>query len=75
MSQQMAGKVLKGTYSGAVAFLGTLGTSLSGTEGFGGVTSQQWVWIVLTTLVAIGGTYGLSGWAGPKFSNGSGANG
>lgn len=65
MSQLLAGKILKAGYSGLVAFLGTLGTSLSGSESFGGITSQQWVWITLTSVIAIGGTFGLAGWSGP----------
>lgn len=70
MSQLLLGKICKAAYSGVVAFLGTLGTSLSGSEGFSGIQAQQWVWIALTSVVAIGGTFGLSGWAGPRM-NGS----
>lgn len=68
----MAGKVLKAGYSGLVAFLGTLGTSLSGSEGLSGVQAQQWVWIALTSVIAIGGTFGLAGWSGPKVNGSSG---
>jgi hypothetical protein len=74
MTQHLLGKILKAGYSGIVAFLGTLGTSLSNTEGFSGVTAQQWVWISLTSLIAVGGTFGLAGWAGPKVGNGQGAS-
>lgn len=70
MSQVVVGKLLKGLFSGGVAFLGTLGTALSGHEGFTAVTAQQWVWIALATLSAIGGTYGLAGWSGPGIGNG-----
>lgn len=71
MSQRLAGKLLKGLYSAVVAFLGTLGTALSGNESIGAVTAQQWVWVALATVVAAGGTYGLAGWAGPSISGGS----
>lgn len=74
MSQYTVGKALKAGYSGIVALLGTLGTSLSGSEGFGSVTPQQWVWIALTTVIAVGGTFGLAGWAGPKFNGSSGTD-
>lgn len=70
MTQQMLSKLLKGLYSAAVAFLGSLGTSLSGTQTFADLHDSQWVWIALTTLVAGGGTFGLAGWQGPRV-NGS----
>lgn len=69
ISQQTAGKAIKAAYSGAVAFLGTLGTSLSGPQSLSSLHASQWVWISLSTLVAAGGTYGLSGWSGPTTSS------
>ena len=70
MNQLLAGKIFKGAYSAAIAFLGALGSSLSGDATFGSLKAQQWVWIALATLVAFGGTFGLSGWAGPASFNG-----
>ncbi len=46
---------VKATYAAAVAFLGSLGTALAEA---GGVTSQQWVFISLATLLAFGGILG-----------------
>jgi len=66
MSQQMAGRVLKGLYSAAVAFLSGLAAILTGRLGFADVTAGQWVTVTLAALLAFGGTYGLSGWAGPN---------
>jgi len=68
MSQPTLSKLLKATYSGAVACLGSLGTSLSGTATFGTLADSQWVWVALTTLVAAGGTFGLAGWSGPTIN-------
>lgn len=62
----MAGRIAKGVYSAAIAFLGSLGAVLSGADGFSAVTASQWVWIASTTLVAAGGTFGLSTWTGPS---------
>lgn len=45
---------VKAIYAGAVAFLGSLGTALTDE----GVTSQQWVFIALATLLAFGGILG-----------------
>lgn len=70
MSQKTAGKILKGIYSAAIAALGMLSTILVGKASFGDVTSGQWVTILLFSLTAFGGTFGLSAWAGP--TNGSG---
>ena len=66
ISQVVLSKILKGVFSAGVAFLGTLGASLSGTSGFGDVTAQQWVFVASATLTAFGGTFGLAGWAGPE---------
>lgn len=70
VSQKTAGKILKALYSATVACLGALGTSLSGTATLGSLHASQWVWIALTTLVAGGGTFGLSGWQGPTLNGG-----
>lgn len=70
MSQPTLSKVLKAVYSGAIAFLGSLGTSISGTQTLSDLHQSQWVWIALTTLVAAGGTFGLAGWSGPKLNGG-----
>lgn len=67
-SQAIVSKVLKATYSAAVAFLGSLGTSISGTQTISDLHDSQWVWIALTTLVAGGGTFGLAGWSGPRIN-------
>ena len=63
------GKLCKGGYSAAIAFLGALGASLTGSEGLGDLHAQQWVSMLLASLVAFGGTYGLAGWAGPVLSD------
>jgi len=46
---------VKAAFAGAVAFLGTLATALAESST---VTSQQWVTIVLATLIAFGGILG-----------------
>lgn len=74
MTQQLLSKVLKAVYSGAIAFLGSLGTSISGTQTISDLHDSQWVWVALTTLVAAGGTFGLAGWQGPRL-NGTPPNG
>jgi len=66
MNQLLAGKLLKGLYSAAVAVLGALSTVLTGSHTFSDVTAGQWVTMALAGLVAFGGTFGLSTWAGPK---------
>lgn len=50
----------KACFAALVAFLTGLSTSLSADSGFGDVTDQQWVFIVLGTIVAFGGVYGIS---------------
>jgi cation transport ATPase len=45
---------IKAIYAGVIAFLGSLGTALADP----GVTSQQWVFITLGTLLAFGGILG-----------------
>jgi hypothetical protein len=65
MTQTLAGKILKAFYAACMAFLGGLATVLQGPEGIGAVTTGQWVTIVAFTMGAAGGTFGLSGWAGP----------
>jgi hypothetical protein len=49
-------KPVKAIYAGAIAFLGTLGTAFTD----GGVSGQEWIAIALATILAFGGTYGLS---------------
>lgn len=70
MDQVTVSKALKAVYSGAMAFLGGLATVLTGTTGIGDLTAGQWVTIGAFTLGAIGGTYGLAGWAGPRINGG-----
>lgn len=74
MSQLVVGKVLKGLYTAAVAFLGMLSSNLQGTATFANITDGQWTTIALFTLVGFGGTFGLAGWAGPRL-NGTAAGG
>lgn len=69
MSQQTAGKVLKGLYAALIAGLGSLSTTLVGTAGIENVTTGQWVSILLFSLTAFGGVFGLAGWAGPSNGN------
>lgn len=68
------GKVLKGLFSAAIAFFGDLSVTLTGHQSFGDLTTQQWTLIVVFTLSAFGGTFGLAGWAGPRM-NGNGTSG
>lgn len=69
------GKVLKAAYTAGVAFLGMLSSNLQGASTFHQITDGQWTTIALFTLVGFGGTFGLAGWAGPTFSNGSASKG
>jgi hypothetical protein len=75
LTQHLAGKILKGLYSGAAAFLGMLNTTLQGSQTFSDLTDAQWVSVAFFTLVAIGGTFGLAGWAGPARLNGGDGKG
>lgn len=70
MTQQTAGKALKALYAVAVSALGSLSVVLVGNNDFSTVTDGQWVTIGLAALVAGGGIFGLSGWAGPKVNGG-----
>lgn len=70
MSQKVAGKVLKALYSAAMAFLGGLATVLQDGTTLSQLTAGQWVTILVFTLGAAGGTFGLAGWAGPNVSSG-----
>ena len=72
ISQLMAGRLLKAFYSAAVAFLGALSTILVGSATFADVTEGQWTTLTLTALLAFGGTFGLSTWAGPSHGTTSG---
>jgi hypothetical protein len=65
MSQKLAGQLIKGLYSAAVAFLGGLSTILVGATTFSDVQPGQWVALAFASVIAFGGTLGLSGWAGP----------
>lgn len=66
LTQQMAGKIVKGLYSAAMAFLGGLATVLTDNTHLSDLTAGQWVTIAAFTLGAFGGTFGLAGWAGPS---------
>jgi hypothetical protein len=66
ISQQTAGKVLKGVYSAGIAFCASLGAVLVGNEPLSGVTAGQWVLIAGASLAAFGGTFGLASWSGPS---------
>lgn len=70
MTQNVLGKALKAAYSGAMACLGSLAVVLVGNTRFVDLTDGQWVTIAAFTLGAIGGTYGLAGWAGPTIPGG-----
>lgn len=59
--QSAIGQVLKAVYAAAVAGLGALGALLVNDTGFGDITAGQWVFVVLTTLLAFGGVYALPG--------------
>jgi hypothetical protein len=60
------GKLLKALYSGAMALLASLATVLGDDSHIGSLTAGQWLTIAAFTLGAVGGTYGLAGWAGPS---------
>jgi hypothetical protein len=64
-TQMTMGKILKGLYSAVMACLGSLATVLGDNVTLSDLTAGQWVTIAAFTLGAFGGTYGLSGWAGP----------
>lgn len=70
MSQALLSKILKAVYSGLVALLGMLTTTLQGEQHFSDLTDAQWTSIALFTVVAVGGTFGLAGWSGPKVNGG-----
>jgi hypothetical protein len=72
VSQQLLGKILKAAYSGAMAFLGGLATVLTDDVTFADVRAGQWVTLAVFTLAAVGGTFGLAGWAGPRLNGTSG---
>lgn len=65
MSQVTVSKLLKGLYSGAMAFVGALSVTLTGHQSFSDLTAQQWLITAGFTLGAVGGTFGLAGWSGP----------
>ncbi len=71
ITQETAGKVLKGVYAAALAFLTGLSTMLVGNEPFSDITSGQWVLLCAWTLAAFGSVWGLAGWAGPNINSGS----
>ncbi len=66
VSQVDLSKTLKALYSGTMAFLGGLATALPGTSHLSDLTAQQWVTLLAFTLGAVGGTFGLAGWSGPR---------
>lgn len=58
----------KPVYGGAVAFLGSLGTAMIEVtkdgrvvEQAGVVTGQEWIAVVLATVVAVGAVFGVTG--------------
>lgn len=51
---------LKAIYAAIVAALSGLVTVLVGDAGFSDLTAGQWVTIALATVIAFGGTYGLT---------------
>jgi len=53
-------KPTKAIYAAVVAFLTGLGVPLVGDADLSAITMGQWVAIVLATVVAAGGTYGLT---------------
>ena len=65
ISQKLTGQIIKGLYSAAVAFLGGLSTVLVGSTTFSDVQPGQWVALAFASVIAFGGTLGLSTWAGP----------
>jgi len=71
MNQLLAGKILKALYSAAIMFFGTLATVLQDHQTVSAITEGQWSTIIVFTLGAAGGTFGLAGWAGPSMGNGS----
>lgn len=71
MTQHDLGKALKGLYAGGVTFLGMLSTILVGNETVSDVTQGQWVTMLLFSLTAIGGAFGLAGWSGPRINGAS----
>lgn len=54
------GQFAKAIYASLVAGLGSLAAVLVGDSSFSAVTAGQWVTIVLATLIAGGGTYGIT---------------
>lgn len=68
MTQQMLGKIMKGLYSAALTFCGTMATVLQDSLTLHSVTTGQWFTVGTFTLAAFGGTFGLAGWAGPKIN-------
>jgi hypothetical protein len=72
MSNVDVSKLVKALYSAAIALLGDLAVTLTGKQSFGDLTTQQWMIVLVFTLSAFGGTYGLAGWSGPN--GGAGAS-
>lgn len=68
MTAQLAGRILTAIYSGALMLFGSLSVTLTGTQTFSDVTTQQWLLVGVWTLGAIGGTFGLAGWSGPRLN-------
>lgn len=55
---------LKAIFAGLVAFLGGLAAILVGDASLADVTVAQWITVALSTVLAIGGVFGLTN--GPK---------
>lgn len=66
VSQKTLGKLCKALYAALVSALGSASTVLTGATTFSHITDGQWTNTALFALIAGGGVYGLSGWAGPK---------
>lgn len=61
---QYAKYVAKAIYAGVVAALGGLAVIVVGDTALVDVTTAQWITVALATIIAVGGTFGLSN--GPK---------
>jgi hypothetical protein len=54
------GTMLRALFAGAVAFFGALGAALTSDQGFGDLSAQTWCVVIVATLVAFGGVYGIT---------------
>lgn len=55
----------KAVFAGLVAFLGGLAAILVGDASLADVTVAQWITVALSTLLAVGGVFGLTNGAKP----------